>query len=119
DVQELLGIADLVKVSAEDLQWLLPGYHIENVLDEWLSRGPALVTVTLGEQGVFAGTANGLRVRRPGVPVRVRDTVGAGDAFSAALLAGLHRRDLLGARARSALRAIARETLVALLDEAT
>jgi fructokinase len=52
------------------------------------------------------------------VPVTVIDTVGAGDTFSAALLAGLHRRGLLGAAARPALRAVDAETLDALLDEA-
>ena len=38
----------------------------------------------------MAGSAGGLRTRRPGIPVQVVDTVGAGDTFSAALLAGLH-----------------------------
>ena len=60
----------------------------------------------------------GLRARRPGVPVTVIDTVGAGDTFSAALLAGLHDRGLLGAAARPALRAVDEPTLHALLDEA-
>ena len=50
--------------------------------------------------------------------VTVIDTVGAGDTFSGALLAGLHDRDLLGAAARPALRAVDEPTLHALLDEA-
>jgi len=57
-------------------------------------------------------------LRRPGVPVTVVDTVGAGDSFSAALLAGLYRSGLLGASARPALRALATDTLGELLDEA-
>jgi fructokinase len=67
---------------------------------------------------VLAGSASGVRSRRPGVPITVVDTVGTGDTFSAALLAGLHRRGLLGAAARPALRAIDADTLNALLDEA-
>ncbi|HXV92066.1 MAG TPA: carbohydrate kinase, partial [Pseudonocardia sp.] len=94
-VHELLALADVVKVSAEDLGWLMPGRGAEQVVEEWLGHGPALVAVTLGGDGVVAGTCSGLRVRRPGVPVTVVDTVGAGDTFSAALLAGLHRRGLL------------------------
>jgi fructokinase len=114
----LLAVADVVKVSSEDLEWLSSGTTPEAVLEDWLGRGPALVAVTLGGDGVLAGTAGGVRSRRPGVPVTVLDTVGAGDTFSAALLAGLHRRELLGAAARPALRALDAETLEALLDEA-
>lgn len=117
-VVELLAVADVVKVSSEDLEWLTPGSAPATVLDDWLARGPALVAVTLGGDGVLAGTAGGLRSRRAGVPVTVVDTVGAGDAFSAALLAGLHRGGLLGATARTALRNVDAATLDALLDEA-
>ncbi|GAA1330513.1 carbohydrate kinase family protein [Pseudonocardia xinjiangensis] len=115
---ELLAVADVVKVSSEDLEWLVPGSTPEAVLEDWLGRGPALVTVTLGAGGALAGTASGVRSRRPGVTVDVIDTVGAGDTFSAALLAGLHRRGLLGAPARAELRAMAADTLDTLLDEA-
>jgi fructokinase len=115
---DLLAVADVVKVSSEDLEWLSPGTTPEAVLDDWLARGPAVVAVTLGGDGVLAGTASGLRSRRPGVPVEVIDTVGAGDTFSAALLAGLHGRGLLGAAARPALRRLDAATLDALLDEA-
>ncbi|WP_308257986.1 carbohydrate kinase family protein [Pseudonocardia lacus] len=117
-VHDVLAVADVVKVSAEDLEWLHPGSTPEAVLEDWLGRGPAVVAVTLGGDGVIGGTAAGLRSRRPGVPVQVVDTVGAGDTFSAALLAGLHRRGLLGADARPALRALDEPTLDALLDEA-
>ncbi len=117
-VHELLAVADVVKVSVEDLEWLLPGRPAEAVLEEWLGFGPAIVAVTLGGDGVLAGTAGGVRTRRPGVPVTVIDTVGAGDTFSAMLLAGLHRRGLLGAPARAALRAVDGPTLDALLDDA-
>lgn len=115
---ELLAVADVVKVSLEDLQWLSPGTTPQEVLDDWLGRGPALVVVTLGGEGVLAGTSAGLRSRRPGVAVAVVDTVGAGDTFSAALLAGLHLRGLLGAAARPELHELDAATLDALLDDA-
>jgi fructokinase len=115
-VHELLPVADVVKVSSEDLEWL--GLGPEEALEDWLGRGPAVVAVTLGGDGVLAGTPAGLRTRRPGVQVEVVDTVGAGDSFSAALLAGLHRRDLLGADRRPGLRALDGPALDALLDEA-
>jgi fructokinase len=117
-VHEMLAVADVVKVSAEDLEWLSPGADPKSVLEDWLQRGPALVAVTLGGDGVIAGTSAGVRSRRPSVPVTVVDTVGAGDTFSAALLAGLHRRQRLGAAARPTLRALDADTLAAVLDEA-
>lgn len=115
---ELLAVADVVKVSSEDLQWLVPGSTPEAVLEDWLGRGPAVIAVTLGADGALAGTAAGVRYRRAGIPVPVVDTVGAGDTFSAALLAGLHRRGLLGAAARPDLKAIDVHALDGLLDEA-
>jgi fructokinase len=116
-VHEVLGLADVVKISTADLEWLLPGSEPQDVITAWLSRGPGLVVVTLGGDGVLAGTAAGLR-RRPARQVTVVDTVGAGDAFSGGLLAGLHRRALLGAVARPSLAALAGVELDALLDEA-
>ncbi|GAA4547089.1 carbohydrate kinase [Pseudonocardia xishanensis] len=116
-VHELLGIADVVKVSDEDLRWLLPDTPPGEILDDWLARGPALVAITLGGDGVLAGTSEGLRTSTPGRAVSVVDTVGAGDSFSAALLAGLHRRGLLGAPARAALRGITALVLDELLEE--
>lgn len=116
-VHEVLAVADVVKVSSEDLEWLT-GRAPADVLEDWLRRGPALVAVTLGGDGVLAGTANGVRTRRPGVPVTVIDTVGAGDTFSAALLAGLYQRGLLGAAARPGLRDIEASTLDSILDHA-
>lgn len=113
-VHALLAVADVVKVSAEDLGWL--GLTPEAALADWLARGPALVAVTLGGDGVLAGTVGGVRARRPGVPVAVVDTVGAGDTFSAALLAGLYHRGLLGAGQRAGLRALDADALDALLD---
>jgi fructokinase len=117
-VHELLGVADVVKVSSEDLKWLLPDLAPEQVLDDWLGRGPTLVAVTLGPDGVVAGTASGLRARRPGVAVKVIDTVGAGDTFSAALLAGLHGHGLLGRDNQAKLQALDYSTLDELLHDA-
>lgn len=117
-VQEVLAVADVVKASTEDLEWLAPGRAAAEVAAEWVSHGPALVVATRGGQGAIAvGRASG-EVTRPGVPVEVVDTVGAGDTFMAALIAGLAGRDLLGAGARGALAALDAAEVAALLDEA-
>ena len=76
------------------------------------------MVITLGPAGLVAATRQAGVLRRPGRVVEVIDTVGAGDACMAALLAGLHRRDLLGPARRPALEALDAATLAALADEA-
>ncbi|MGD9529184.1 carbohydrate kinase family protein [Pseudonocardia sp.] len=117
-VEEMLGISDVVKVSSEDLAWLRPDATPAQVVEEWLDRGPSLVVVTLGGEGVVAGSAGGLRRMRPARLVDVVDTVGAGDTFMGALIAGLYRTDLLGAQRREDLAAIPGGVLDTVLDDA-
>ena len=117
-IQALVARADVVKVSAEDLAWMLPGRAPEQVAEAWLAKGPAIVAVTLGPGGVIATAREAATVRRPGRRVAIVDTVGAGDSFMSALLAGLYRRGLLGAERRAQLGAIDPDTLAAVLDEA-
>src|SRR5829696_193280 len=93
-VERVLALADLVKVSSEDLEWLYPGEDPIAAAGRW--TGPALVVVTLGGDGAVALPAGGEPVRRSAPAVQVVDTVGAGDAFSSGLLAALAERDALG-----------------------
>ncbi|MCL2316005.1 MAG: carbohydrate kinase [Actinomycetia bacterium] len=113
-VEAVVAQADIVKVSQEDLAWLYPGRSSAVVAEDWLGRGPALVVVTRGDQGVRA-LARDFVVGAPAVPATVVDTIGAGDAFMAGLIDGLARRGLVGAAGRTALRAAAPETLAAIL----
>jgi len=117
-VDEMLGVADVVKASVEDIEWLAPSRSPGDVASEWMSRGPALVVVTRGGDGALAVGRSSGTVDRPGLPVDVVDTVGAGDSFMGALLAGLRQRDLLGSSRRNALGALDADALGALLDEA-
>ncbi|WP_020574247.1 carbohydrate kinase family protein [Actinopolymorpha alba] len=94
-IERQLGYAHLVKASAEDLAWLYPGESVVDVVRRWRALGPTLVVVTLGGDGAIAIGPEGGEVRVLAPVVQVADTVGAGDAFSAALLAGLDERDLL------------------------
>ena len=95
DVEALVSLSDIAKVSEEDLGWLHPGEAYEEVARRWLALGPALVVVTRGGDGVYARTRS-YELRRPGVPVEVVDTVGAGDAFTAGLLDALAGAGRLG-----------------------
>lgn len=97
-VERVVGLADVVKVSTEDLDWLLPGQSPESVVHRWLALGAELVVVTCGARGVVAGSGSTGVLHCPARSVVVQDTVGAGDAFTAGLLAALVRRDLLRGR---------------------
>lgn len=94
-VERVVALADLVKVSSEDLDWLYPGVPPLAAGARWATEGPALVVVTLGGDGAVALRAGGEQVRRPSPPVTVVDTVGAGDAFSSGLLGALAERGAL------------------------
>ena len=97
-IESLLPLATLIKASAEDLAWLYSDECYMEIAARWLDMGPALVVVTLGENGAI-GLSGDAVVRVHGLPVDVVDTVGAGDAFMSALLAWLDDRDLLSSQA--------------------
>jgi fructokinase len=104
-VETLVALSDVVKVSDEDLSWLAPGEDPLDVVAAWHESGPGVVVLTRGEHGAAAVCAAGsLAVAAP--KIQVVDTVGAGDAFMAALLDFLAGAGLLGADRRPALRAI-------------
>ncbi|QSB13167.1 carbohydrate kinase [Natronosporangium hydrolyticum] len=87
-VARLVATADIVKVSAEDLTTLYAGTRAESVAARWAASGPWLLVVTDGEAGAQAWYAGAvIEATPPTVPVV--DTVGAGDAFTAGLLASL------------------------------
>ncbi|OLT53362.1 hypothetical protein BJF88_11945 [Cellulosimicrobium sp. CUA-896] len=50
-IEAMVALADVVKVSDEDLEWLVPGGDAVEVARAWLALGPALVVVTLGGAG--------------------------------------------------------------------
>ena len=87
----LLEMADIVKLSEEDLAALVDGGDFASGSAELLARGPRLVVVTRGKDGCFCRRASGT-LAVPGYRVPVVDTTGAGDAFVAGLLAGLLAR---------------------------
>ncbi|WP_433709217.1 carbohydrate kinase family protein [Nocardia sp. CA-084685] len=114
-VERQVGLADIVKVSAEDLRWIYPGADPRAVARDWLARGPALVVVTLGADGAYALTPQ-LAVTRVAPQITVVDTVGAGDAFTAGLLTAVGGVGLLGRSRREQLAAITRSGLDEVLD---
>ena len=84
----------IVKASQDDLAWLCPGLDYEQAADRILGQGVKLVVVTLGARGAY-GAHDGYRISVSAPPVDIVDTIGAGDAFGAALLAWLHDHDAI------------------------
>lgn len=91
-IEHMVACAHLVKASDDDLDHLYPGSEVADVAARWLNLGARVVTVTRGSGGADAFSAAG-PVHCDGLAVNVLDTVGAGDAFMAGLLAGLADRD--------------------------
>ncbi len=96
-LERMLGRADAVKVSTDDLEFIAPGEHAAAVA-QMLQAGARVVLHTDGGDAVNVHTPTA--VRRVDVPrVRVADTIGAGDSFGGAFAAywhaaGLGRGDL-------------------------
>jgi fructokinase len=87
--RRFLRTATVVKASEEDIA-IAYGREtaIADVARDWMAQGPVLVVVTRGAEGAIA-FLGARAIEMPGRRVQVVDTVGAGDTFSAALLAGL------------------------------
>jgi sugar/nucleoside kinase (ribokinase family) len=68
-----------------------PGVAARAAMEQALAAGAELVVVTRGALGSMAATRDGAFVEADGFPVDARSTLGAGDVFHGALLAGLVR----------------------------
>ena len=88
-LESWLKLAHLVKVSDQDLAWLEPEKSLEKVAQDWLSRGPKAVIITRGEHGSVLYRTDKINLEIETPKVKVVDTVGAGDTFTAGLMVGL------------------------------
>ena len=97
-VQRLFHLASIVKLNVDEARTLakLEGTRVEAFslssfcYDLTLLFDVEVVCVTLGKDGCYIYT-RGAELQVSGYTTRVHDTVGAGDAFSAALLHGFHQ----------------------------
>ncbi len=92
-IQTSLERAQIVKLNADEMEFLAGAFDLAGDTPEAWARSLAArhaaewVCVTRGEGGSLLVTRDETHVA-PGVEVRVADAVGAGDAFTAALIYG-------------------------------
>ena len=95
-INAMFRVADIVKVSDEDLNWIMPGPEaLTAKAASLLAAGPSAVIVTKGSEGATAYLRDGTEVTVPAHRVEIVDTVGAGDTFNAGVLARLSELGLL------------------------
>ncbi len=107
-IDRMIALADIVKVSDEDLAWITNDSDPDATVQSWLANGCSVVTITRGAEGASLYTGRD-EINVPAVKMPVVDTVGAGDTFNAGFLGGLQRQGLL---TKSALAAATREQLL-------
>jgi len=116
-INRMAAMSDIVRLSEEDLAWLAPGAGLEEAARRWLAHGTGLVILTRGANGAEALTKTA-SLTVPGVAVEVVDTVGAGDTFTAAVLARLDQLALLSKAGVAGLTAAALADLLGLAARA-
>jgi fructokinase len=89
--EELVPLTDVVKLSDDDAHWLYPELQLEDVAARLLGLGTDLAVVTRGSQGSLLATP-ATQLHLPAIRSEVADTIGAGDAYMAALIYGLLAR---------------------------
>lgn len=91
------GLADILRLSEDDLELLWPGWTPEQAAAHLHACGVPLAVVSLGGDGAFA-SLRAEQVRVPIAPTTLVDTVGAGDSFHGGLLHHLAVSGHLGGR---------------------
>lgn len=97
---DMIGISDILKISDEDLDWLIP-----NVADVPAQLGALisddkLTFVTMGAKGADAYLGSTKIAHAAAKPVEVVDTIGAGDTFNAAILRVFTQENAFGKSSR-------------------
>jgi len=101
-IADSIAHASILKLSDDELPEVAEACGIdlqenpENTLRELLEKfGLEIVVMTRGAEGALLVSATET-ISQPGIPTIVKDTVGAGDSFTAAFTIGFLRKENLG-----------------------
>ncbi|MBL4890599.1 MAG: carbohydrate kinase [Rhizobiaceae bacterium] len=114
-MERMIAMSDIIKVSDEDFDWLVPDGSFEQSAKSWVENGTSIVVFTMGAEGCRVVTPHH-DIVVPVQKMQVVDTVGAGDSFDGGLLAGLSKAGVLG---KSLLRELDEQTLRIVVEMAT
>ncbi len=89
-VNRMIALSDIVKISDEDVKWMTGKDDFAATARKWLKIGAEVVVITKGGEGAEAFTRK-INVKIVSPKVTVVDTVGAGDTFTAGVLASLSK----------------------------
>lgn len=108
-LNQMITRTDIIKVSDEDLDWILPGPQgLPEKVAVLQDLGPSIVILTRGSEGATGYLRGSTSVTAAAQKVDVIDTVGAGDTFNAGTLAKLSE---LGVLTKNAVHAMPLEAL--------
>ena len=95
-MRSMISLADIVKVSDEDLDWIIAeDMPLAEKVAALLTQGPSLIILTRGSEGATGYLKDGSSVSVSATKVEVVDTVGAGDTYNAGFLAKLSELGVL------------------------
>lgn len=96
-VEHITARADVLLMTEDEIGLVCAGCAAEEAAARLLERGPSTLVIKRGASGCTVVTPAG-RIPVAGYPVKVVDTIGAGDCFAGAFVAGrLSGLDLLDA----------------------
>ena len=92
---QLTRKVDIIKISEEDYSYLYGKQDFAKLSSEWLEKVIKMIVLTLGEKWVKVIYGGGKEISVGIEPVKVIDTIGAGDSFNAGLLFHLDKQKIL------------------------